>query len=130
MARVVRVQRVKKAVRCSRRFRKPSDAAPRNLDEFILRLMRTLSAPSIQPIWSRWCRPNHCIIVVVVIFRPTGFLFLVFPYFSFLCRATEPAHVAEWWADSSAMCSKAWRAQWPRIAPQPRRIRLPKNYYF
>jgi len=37
-----------------------------------------------------------------------------------------PAHVAGWSAHSAAMCSRAWRAQWPRFAPQPGRVRLPK----
>ena len=40
-----------------------------------------------------------------------------------------PAHVAEWLPHSTAMCSKAWSAQWPRFASQPRLVRLPKNYF-
>jgi len=36
----------------------------------------------------------------------------------------RPAHVAVWSAHSAAMCSRAWRAQWPGFAPQPGRIRL------
>jgi len=40
-----------------------------------------------------------------------------------------PTHVAEWSAHSAAMCSTAWHAQWPRFAPQPGHISLPKNYF-
>jgi len=40
-----------------------------------------------------------------------------------------PAHVAKSSAHSAAMCSRAWRAQWPRFAPQPGCVCLPKNYF-
>jgi len=49
--------------------------------------------------------------------------------FSFSEQLYRPAHVAEWSAHSAAMRSSAWRAQWPRFAPQLGRVRLPKNYF-
>ena len=43
--------------------------------------------------------------------------------------AQRPASVAEWLTHSAAMCSRAWRAQWPRFAPQTGSVRLSKNYH-
>jgi len=42
--------------------------------------------------------------------------------------AQKPAHVAEWSTHSASICSRAWRAQWPRFASKPGHVRLPKNY--
>ena len=39
-----------------------------------------------------------------------------------------PALVAEWLMHSAAMCSRAWRAQWPGF-DSARCICLPKNYF-
>jgi len=44
-------------------------------------------------------------------------------------QSSRPALVAEWLSHSTAMCSRAWHAQWPGFAPQPGRVRLPTNYF-
>jgi len=44
--------------------------------------------------------------------------------FKALTSPGRPAHVAKWSAHSAATCSRAWRAQWPRFAPKPKRICL------
>jgi len=44
-------------------------------------------------------------------------------------RTTWPAHVAEWTEHSAAMCSRAWRVQWPWFAPRPR-VRPPTKELF
>ena len=43
----------------------------------------------------------------------------------------RPAHVVQWSNHLGAMCSRAWRSQWPRIVePRPGCVRLLKKNYF
>ena len=50
-------------------------------------------------------------------------------YFKSIDSKTWTAPVVEWLAHSAAMCSRVWRAQWMRFAPQHESVRLPKNYW-